>query len=135
MREGEPRSLEPSARLGAPNLVVQLVARDAGNKIECPPVVQGAIPLSQRFKVELDRRLLISTGEAMAESYLEPLHSPSELRREAESLLHAAIRLQARHARKGLLAGCFELVRQAQMMSRPPEVPPPDTPLPYLDRN
>jgi hypothetical protein len=34
----------------------------------------------------------------MAGSYLEPLHSPSELRSEAESLLHGAIRLEARRA-------------------------------------
>jgi hypothetical protein len=68
----------------------------------------------------------------MAGSYLEPLHSPSELRREAESLLDAAIRLQGR-ARKGLLAGCFELVRQAEMMSGRPEAPPLYIPPPYLD--
>ena len=57
----------------------------------------------------------------MAGSHLEPLHSPSELRKEAESLLDAAIRSQARRTRKHLLAGSFELIQRAEMMSEPPE--------------
>jgi hypothetical protein len=47
-----------------------------------------------------------------------PIRTP-----EAARLLDAAIRLKARRARKGLLAGCFELIRQAEIMSGPPEAP------------
>ena len=69
----------------------------------------------------------------MAGSHLEPLHSPSELRKEAARLLDAAIRMQTRGVRKGLLAGCFELVRQAEMMSGPPEAAPLHIPPPYFE--
>ena len=46
----------------------------------------------------------------MAGSHPEPLHSPSELRKEAESPLNAAIRSQVRRTRKRLLAASFELI-------------------------
>jgi hypothetical protein len=61
----------------------------------------------------------------MGGSHLEPLHSPSELRKEAESLLDAAIRSKARCARKHLLVSSFELIQRAEMMSEPPEAPLP----------
>jgi hypothetical protein len=49
----------------------------------------------------------------MAGSHLEPLHSPSELRKEAESFLDEAIRSQVRRTRKRLLVASFELVQRA----------------------
>jgi hypothetical protein len=69
----------------------------------------------------------------MAGSHPEPLHSPSELRREAARLLDAAIRSQARRTRKHLLASSFEPIQQAEMMSEPPEAPLRYVPPPYLD--
>ena len=46
----------------------------------------------------------------MAGSHPEPLHSPSELRKEAESPLNAAIRSQVQRTRKRLRAASFELI-------------------------
>jgi hypothetical protein len=56
----------------------------------------------------------------MAGSRLEPLHSPSELRREAQSLLNEAIRSEAPDMRKHLLAASYELIQRAGMLSEPP---------------
>jgi hypothetical protein len=59
----------------------------------------------------------------MAGSQPEPLHSPSELRREAQSILNEAIRSEAPETRKQLLAASYELIQRAGMMSEPPESP------------
>jgi len=66
----------------------------------------------------------------LAESHIQALHSPFELRKEAESLLHTAIRSQARRTRKHLLAGSFERIRRAETMSEPPEAAPAELPAP-----
>ena len=57
----------------------------------------------------------------MAGSHLEPKHSRSDLRKEAQTLLNEAIRLEAPETRKQLLAGSFELIQRAEMMSELPE--------------
>jgi hypothetical protein len=66
----------------------------------------------------------------MAGSQLEPLHSPSELRKEAQSLLNEAIRSKAPDMRKHLLAASYELIQRAEMISEPPQAPSRRTSLP-----
>ena len=69
----------------------------------------------------------------MAGSHLEPKHSRSDLRKEAQTLLNEAIRLEAPETRKQLLAGSFELIQRAEMMSEPPGSPAPELPpRPYV---
>ena len=53
----------------------------------------------------------------MTESEPDILRPPSELRREAESLLNAAIELGAGGVRKQLLLRSFELIQRAEMIS------------------
>jgi hypothetical protein len=67
----------------------------------------------------------------MAGSRLEPLHSPSELRREAQSLLNEAIRSEAPDMRKHLLAASYELIQRAEMISEPPRAPAVELPFPH----
>jgi len=67
----------------------------------------------------------------MAGSRLEPLHSPSELRREAQSLLNEAIRSEAPDMRKHLLAASYELIQRAEMISEPPQAPAVELPFPH----
>ena len=53
----------------------------------------------------------------MTESDPDILRAPSELRKEAESLLNAAIELAAGGIRKQLLVRSFELIQRAEMLS------------------
>jgi hypothetical protein len=53
----------------------------------------------------------------MTESEPDILRPSSELRREAESLLNAAIELGAGGVRKQLLLRSFELIQRAEMIS------------------
>jgi hypothetical protein len=56
----------------------------------------------------------------MAGSRLDLSPSPSELRKEAQSLLNEAIRSKAPDTRKQLLAASYELIQRAEMISEPP---------------
>ena len=59
----------------------------------------------------------------MAGSRLDLSRSPSELRKEAQSLLNEAIRSEAPDTRKQLLAASYELIQRAGIMSEPPVGP------------
>jgi hypothetical protein len=70
----------------------------------------------------------------MAGSQPAPLHSPSELRREAQSLLNEAIRSEAPDMRRHLLAASYELIQRAEMMSESSQAPAVELPFPHDQR-